>query len=252
MRPTFKAKLGERDKRLTCHMLTIPSATVAQAVAASGADSIMVDLEHGAIDHAAAQAMIAATQGFDCAPLVRIPEISVTHVKRALDLGAEGICFPLVRSVADAELAVASLRYPPDGIRSFGPFVAQSRWGMEFAGYVRDIAPHMVCMLLIETVEAVACVEKICAGPGIDLIVPARFDLSCALGKPGQFDDPEFLDMVARVERAATAAGIPLGQVCRSRADAEAHFGKGYRVIAGFDLLWLRAAAEEMQGWTRR
>jgi 4-hydroxy-2-oxoheptanedioate aldolase len=57
--------------------------------------------------------MIAATQGTDSAPSVRIVEIGKAYVKRALDAGAEGICFPLVKTVVDAERCVVLLRYPP-------------------------------------------------------------------------------------------------------------------------------------------
>jgi len=66
-------------------------------------------------------------------------------------------------------------------------------------------------MLLAETIEAVENIEEICAVARRDVIVPARFDLSPALGKPGQFDDPEFKAAIARIEAAALAANIPLG-----------------------------------------
>ena len=107
---SFKSKLGESDARLTAHLCTIPSATVTQAMAAAGADAVIIDLEHGAVDYASAHAMIAALAGTDCAPLVRIASNEEWQVKRVLDLGAEGICFPLIRDAGDAERAVASLR----------------------------------------------------------------------------------------------------------------------------------------------
>ena len=107
----FKEKLTDPTKRLTAHVCTIPSATVTQAMAAAGSDAVIIDLEHGAIDYATAHAMIAATAGTSCAPLVRVTENDAAQVKRVLDLGAEGIVFPLIRSAEDAVRAVASLRY---------------------------------------------------------------------------------------------------------------------------------------------
>ena len=92
---------------------TIPSPIVVQTLAAAGCASVIVDLEHGAIDYGTAQAMIAATAGTDCAPLVRIAENTDAQVKRAMDLGAEGIMFPLIRDAEEAAWAVSSLRYPP-------------------------------------------------------------------------------------------------------------------------------------------
>lgn len=121
MKMTLKAKLAEPDRLLNWHVCVIPSAVVTQAIATAGADAVIIDQEHGPIGFETLHAMIAATQGTDCAPTVRVPEIDETHVKRALDAGAEGICFPLIRTRQDAERCVASMRYAPDGRRGWGP-----------------------------------------------------------------------------------------------------------------------------------
>lgn len=246
---TFRARLRNTPDRLTLQLCTIPSAVVTQALAAAGSDAVVIDLEHGAIDYSTAHAMIAATAGTGCAPLVRVTENDEALVKRALDLGAEGIMFPLIRSPEDARRAVATLHYPPDGTRGFGPFIAQSRWGVTMASYREAVEDRIVCCLLIETREAVEQIEAICAVPGIDLIVPALFDLTTALGLSGQFEHPEVLAAVGRIERAALGAGLALAGVAMTRPQAEALLARGYRVIGGFDVLWLRAQATEMRGW---
>ena len=147
----LKARLNNGSERLTAHVCTIPSATVTQAMAAAGADAVIIDMEHGAVDHASAHAMIAATQGTKCAPIVRVAENDPVQVKRMLDLGAQGICFPMIRTVEDATRAVASLRYPPYGNRGFGPFIAHSAAGVSLLDYkdavdgtltdIRPVAP---------------------------------------------------------------------------------------------------------------
>ena len=248
---TLKQKLADVDARVTMHICTIPSATVTQAIAAAGSDSICIDFEHGAVDYASAHAMIAATAGTGCAPLVRVAENKLTDVKKALDLGAEGIVFPMIRTVVDAENAVASMRYPPIGRRGFGPFMAHSRWGVSLLDY-RDMADgNLVCILLIETREAVENIEAICDVPGIDVIIPAPYDLSTDLGITGQFDHPDFLAAVARVEKEAGRAGIPLGSIALEKSQADTVFAKGYRLIAGVDVLWMTAKAVEAQSWTK-
>lgn len=193
--------------------------------------------------------MIAAVSGSGCAPLVRVPEIDETAVKRVLDLGAEGICFPMARTAADAARAVASLRYPPSGTRGFGPFLAQSHFGTTLMEYRDRIEPHLVCMLLIETADAVANIDAILAVDGIDIVVPALFDLSTDLGRPGQFDHPEVVAAIEAVERAADSAGVPRGVVALSSDQATAAFARGNRLIAGVDVLWLRNIAAAAQSW---
>ena len=248
--PRLKEKLRAPDARLGAAICTIPSATVPQALAASGLDAVIIDLEHGAVDYGSAHAMIAATAGTDCAPLARVAENVDSQVKRILDLGAEGIVFPLIRTVEDAQRAVDSLRYPPRGTRGFGPFIAQSRWQSSLPSFQADTEAQLICCLLIETVEAVENIEAICQVEGIDILVPAAFDLSTSLGVSGQFDHPVFVAALARIEAAAMAAGLPLCGNAMAAEQAEVQFSRGYRMVAGFDILWLRSKAAELKSWT--
>ncbi|MEX0348447.1 MAG: HpcH/HpaI aldolase/citrate lyase family protein [Paracoccaceae bacterium] len=247
--PSLKQKLRDPARRLSSAICTIPSAIVPQAMAASGMDFVMIDMEHGAVDHGSCHAMIAATAGTDCAPLVRVAENDTAQVKRVLDMGAEGIVFPLIRDAEDAQAAIASLRYPPRGTRGFGPFIAQSRWGTSLLNYRETVEDHLVCCLLIETVEAVENIEAICAVDGIDLLVVAAFDLTTSLGVSGQFDHPDYLSAQQRVEEAAQRAGLPLGGAALNATQAAALFERGHRVIAGFDVLWLKQQTAEILSW---
>src|SRR3712207_5213655 len=109
---------------------TIPSAQVVQVLAASGLDFLLIDMEHGPIGPAEAHAMIAASAGTPLVPLARVAATTPWHAKVPLDLGAMGVCFPLVPNRADAEAVVSAVRYPPRGERAWGPFYAPLRWGI--------------------------------------------------------------------------------------------------------------------------
>ncbi len=248
---SLKRKLTETSDCLSGAVCTIPSATVTQALAAAGLDCVIVDLEHGAVDYGSAHAMIAATAGTTCAPLVRVARSTPDQVKRALDLGAEGIVFPLIDTAEDAKAAVDSLRYPPRGTRGFGPFLAQSRWQTDLPSYQSEVEESLVCCLLIETSRAVENIEAICAVDGVDMLVLATFDLSTSLGVSGQFEHPDFLEAQSKVEAAAAKAGLPLGGNCLAEPQARALRAKGYRLIAGFDVLWLRQKASDLRDWAQ-
>lgn len=229
----------------------IPSSVATQAIASAGADFVMIDREHGPIGRELLHAMVAATAGTDCAALVRVPAIDEAEVKVALDAGAEGIVYPLIRTAADAERCVSYLNYPPSGVRGFGPFVAHSRYRTSLADYAQDVGPHMTCALLIETVEAIESIAEIMRVPGLDLIVPAQFDLSVALGVPGRFDTSEYMEAVSKVERAALQQGIPLGAIALTREQTAPLIAKGYRVLLhGFDVLMLKGQVAAFQSWT--
>ena len=246
----FKERLVT-DEVLHGVLSMIPSAVVPQAIAAAGADFVLIDGEHGPIGRETMHAMIAATAGSGCAPLVRVPAIDEAEVKACLDAGAEGVVYPLVRSADDAARAVSYATYPPGGTRGWGPFAAHARHGVPLGDYLGTVGPQITCCLLIETVEAVEGIDAILAVPGVDLIVLAQFDLSTALGVHGRFDAPEFLDAVARVQRAADAAGIPRGTSALTPEQSRAAVAAGYRVlIHGFDLLMLKQQVEAFRGWS--
>ena len=113
----------------------IPSPVATQAVAEAGADVVLIDQEHGPIGPESMHAMVASTAGTACSPWVRVPRRDEACVKTALDAGAEGIAFPLVNTAEDAADCVALTRYPPQGRRGWGPFVAHSRWGVNLFDY---------------------------------------------------------------------------------------------------------------------
>src|SRR3954452_3039297 len=111
-------------------LCAIPSAVSVQAIAAGGADFVLIDREHGPIGRETMHAMIAATAGTACAPLVRVAAIDEAEGKGALEAGAAGGVYPLVRTADDAARCVSYATYPPHGQRGWGPFAAHSRHGV--------------------------------------------------------------------------------------------------------------------------
>jgi 4-hydroxy-2-oxoheptanedioate aldolase len=236
----FKERLSAGDL-LRGVANVIPSAVATQAVAAAGADFVMIDREHGPIGRENLHAMVASTAGTDCATLVRVPAIDEGEVKAALDAGAEGIVYPLVRTERDADRCVSLMNYPPSGLRGWGPFVAHSRFHTPLFDFLPKVGLQLTCCLLIETAEAVEHIDAILDVPGVDLAVGAQFDLSTALGVHGRFDSPVFVDAMVTIERAAAAKGMPLGGVALTADQSASLIAKGYRVLLhGFDVLMLK------------
>ena len=180
----LKAKLAAGGCA-TCFMVTMPSVAMAQVLAASGADALIVDMEHGPIDLATAHAMIAATKGTQAVPIVRVPWTEPWLAKPILDAGAYGINFPMVSTAALARETVRAVRYPPTGSRGFAPSYAPIRWGLSTEEYLRCADREVLNIVTIEEPAAIEALDEILAVPGIDVVVIASFDLSMALGRPG-------------------------------------------------------------------
>ena len=230
---------------------TIPSVQTVQIMARS-LDWIIVDLEHGPIGLTEAHAMIAATTGTLCTPLVRIAANEPWLAKAPMDIGALGINFPMICSRADAEKAVRSVRYPPKGDRLWGPFHA-FRWGVSMADYMATADDDMICMVTIEHVEAVERIDEIMATPGIDVAVIGPGDLATSINKRGRPDDPEVLALMARAEAGILKSGVPIGGVARTAEQANQMIERGYLALAlGFDWsLFQRGIAASFEGIRR-
>jgi 4-hydroxy-2-oxoheptanedioate aldolase len=240
-RPTFGA------------IATIPSIQSVQVLARSGLDWLLIDLEHGPIDLGSAHAMIVATAGTPCVPMVRVASNQPWLAKAPMDLGALGVCFPMICGRAEAEAAVRAVRYPPAGERMWGPFYAPLRWGVPMPGYLEAADAEILCVVTIEHVDAAAQIGEIVGVPGIDLAFIGPGDLATSLGLRGRVDHPEVAAAIARAETGILASEVVLGGVARTAEQANAMIERGYRaLVLGFDWSLLQRGIDASMEGIRR
>ncbi len=245
-----RERLAGQGAPLAGFVNLIPSPVATQALAAAGADVVLLDQEHGPIGPENLHAMIASTAGTACSPWVRVSRVDDAMVKSALDAGAEGIVFPLVSTPETAAECVALTRYPPRGTRGWGPFVAHSRWGVDLGDYLDRRGPETICSVLIETRRAIENIGELCQVEGIDCMTIAPFDLSTDLGVPGRLDAPELIEAIEHAEQVIRAAGVPLGGAALTEARTRALMARGFRLLwHHFDVLMLEQLVRQRAGW---
>lgn len=230
-------------------LVSMPSPSVAQVLAASGFDWLWFDQEHGPIPFDTLHNMINATAvgGDKCTPLTRVPADALWTVKPVLDAGALGVIFPFVENAEGAKAAIESTFYPPIGKRGFGPFHAGSRWGLGLRDYAEQADDAILRVLMLESKDAVENAEEIMAVEGIDVAFLAPFDLSQSLGVPGQFDNPVYLEALDRLEKATEQAGAIMGTLVLDADMAKAKLDRGYRfLMLSLDVALLDSAAREI------
>jgi len=205
---TLRERLRRGDLRHAA-WLTLRDPLAAEAIARSGVDLVVFDLQHGAVETGDLMGLLQAVQPFVPA-LVRLPSVEPSAVTRALDLGADGVIVPLVDSVDDARRAVSAALYPPAGSRSYGPLRAALRHG---PGYRERVAEHALVIAMIETANALASAEAIAAVPGLGglFVGPADLGLALGLGPQTDGDDPTYLAARRRIVAAAHAHGLGVG-----------------------------------------
>ena len=218
----LKARLNAGEV-VGCHWLSLGSPALAELAAAAGADTLVVDMQHGLWDRAGLEAAI-GTANAAATLLVRTADQSTYAISSALDAGADGVIAPLVDSAEQCVAVVAAARYPPHGRRSAGGI----RPLVDFGAY-RAAAERMLVAVMIETAEAVDAAEDIAATPGLDMVFIGTGDLALSLGAgPGA---RVFEAALQRVLTACRAAGIAAGAFTPDLDHALKRAAQGFQFV---------------------
>jgi 4-hydroxy-2-oxoheptanedioate aldolase len=207
---------------------------IAESAALAGYDYVTIDLQHGLLTFADLEGMVQAVVAGGSVPLVRTPWHDHWMIGRALDAGAAGVIVPMVNTAEDATRAANACRYAPDGNRSIGPIVVSTRE----PNYAGTANAKVLCIVMIETKEAVDNIDEILEVPGVDAVYIGPSDLSLSYGlrpSPEQHD-PVFVAALTKVHAACVRHGVVPGIHATSAVAYDRH-GLGYRMITvGYDL----------------
>lgn len=210
--------------------LTLEGAASAAAVGAAGFDSVTLDLQHGAAEPHDADRIFSAIEAAGAVPLVRVRWNDPAELMRMLDVGARGIVCPMVGSRAEGEAFVAACRYPPEGIRSYGPVHAALGVGREHVARANEL---VLTFAMIETAEGFENLDEIASTPGLNGLYVGPSDLSLGLGLDTFADlgDPRLLEALDAVVDAAKRQEIVAGVHAPSPERSVAMVERGFRFV---------------------
>ncbi|MCP4980910.1 MAG: 2,4-dihydroxyhept-2-ene-1,7-dioic acid aldolase [Gammaproteobacteria bacterium] len=241
----FSQRLRQGDY-LVGTMLTLPAPEIAEMVAKCGFDWLFMDGEHGALSTLDWQRMLQAVAGRS-ASIIRVAENSEATIKKALDLGADGIIAPQVNSADEARRIVSYCKYPPQGVRGVGLARAQG-YGLDFASYVESANDDVAVIIQAEHIDAIGNIEEIATVKGIDAVFIGPYDLSASMGKMGQIDDAEVVAAIDSVTRACQLNNVALGYFGVDAQSVQPYIEKGYKLIcAGLDAGFVTAGAQQIR-----
>lgn len=174
-------------------------------------DVLWIDMEHSSLSLGNVKTHLMALRGTDTAALVRVPWNDPVLVKPVLDIGADGVIFPMARTADDVRRAVSACRYPPAGERGFGPLRPLDYGRGNAVEFCEQADENVMVVVQIEQAEAVENIDEILAVPGLTSLAFGPMDLSASLGHRGQPSHPDVQSAVRHVVERAGAAGIPTG-----------------------------------------
>lgn len=206
---SLKQKL--KNNKLTLgSWVTIGHPAVIEIMASAGFEWLVIDIEHTSIDLTMVHTLIATIQAQGLKALVRVSKNDEVIIKRILDIGADGIVVPMVKSGEDALEAIGYAKYPPEGKRGVGLFRAQ-QYGLGFDAYKKWVQDELVIIAQIEHIEAVDNIEDIILTKGIDGVIIGPYDLSGSMGYPGDYDREDVKRAIEKVLQVCKANNFPSG-----------------------------------------
>jgi len=216
---------------------TLASPSVINVIASVGLDFVIIDMEHGPHSFETVEDMIRAAETENCAPLVRVAKNDEALILNALDIGAHGVVIPHIESKEDAELAISHAKYHPLGKRGFSPFTRAGRYSLRNVQNHSKLQNERILVMLIlegkkgiDNLDDILSIENI--REKIDVIYIGAYDLSQAVGFPGQVDHPEVrknLEIcIRKIKESGIAAG---GYVAKNRQDMSWMVNMGMQFI---------------------
>jgi 4-hydroxy-2-oxoheptanedioate aldolase len=266
----FKQQLRDGAPKMGLFLNT-HSPTVAEQLACSGYDWLLVDTQHGPMDREKLSAMLCAIGSGGAKSMVRVGGYDDrAGIQQALDLGADGVLIPYINTADEARQAVSCARYPMEGTRSvYFPQRSTNKAGL--LGYVGPANKNIIVALQVETHSCIKNMAEIAAVPGVDILFLGQNDLCMSMGLyekyefPHMYTSPELAEATNTLVSEAGKNKVILGLFLFGTARVGEFLDKGFTFISiGNDLHHILTQAgahvgalegiakEKGKSWTRR
>jgi 4-hydroxy-2-oxoheptanedioate aldolase len=251
---TLREKLASRKCLLGTHV-NLNDHRICEMLGLIGFDYLWIDMEHLSTSLRDMETHLIAAKAAGTPALVRVCWNDIPHIKRVLEAGPDAIVIPMVNSVEEAQRAIDTCIYPPEGKRGFGPFRAVNYGISDVQEYINRGNFEMCRFLQIETREAVMSMEEMSKIPYIDGFIIGPVDLSGSAGSLGHCCSGETDRLIDLAIQKSRAANLPIG--LSIGADDEENlthwFSKGFDMISASTDAWsVIRGARELLGTMRR
>lgn len=238
----FKQQLKSGTPKMGL-FLNSHSTTVAEQLAHSGYDWLLVDTQHGPMAPETLTTMLCAIGSGGAKSMVRVAGYHDRGgIQQALDLGADGVLVPYINNAEEARQAVSCARYPTAGTRSvYFPQRATNKAGL--LGYVGNANKNVIVALQVETADCIENITEIAAVPGVDLLFLGQNDLCMSMGLfekyefPHMYTSPELQAATEKLVAEARKNDVILGVFLFGTARVGEFLDRGFTFISvGNDL----------------
>ena len=212
--------------------IMMPSSLSVDVIASTGVDFVVVDREHGPISFETAQEMAMACESRGVSPIMRVGDIERSSIQNALDIGMHGIQVPNVDTSKNAKDVVNFAKYPPMGNRGFSPFTRAGNYSIHNSTTLTQKANQNTAVILnIEGEDAVHNFDEILMVENADIYFVGLFDLSKALGVPGEVEHPKVVKALKEIVDKVEVNGKYVGTIATSSKQMKEFLDMGVKYI---------------------
>jgi len=226
--------------------VSLANAYGAELVAGSGFDWLVLDGEHSPNDPTTIIEQLQAVSAYPVSAVVRPAWNDKVLIKRYLDIGAQSLLVPYVQNVAEAEAAVAAIRYPTRGVRGVAGTTRAARFG-RVKDYAKRAEEELCLLVQIETREGLDNLDAIARVDGIDGVFIGPADLAAGLGHLGEQQHPQVQAAIQDAIKRIRARGKPAGILATDEASTRRYIEWGTTFTAvGLDAMILAREADAL------
>lgn len=220
---------------------------VAEILAGSGFDWILIDAEHAPFDLRTILAQLQTLNQFDVPVLVRPHNGDEHYIKQLLEIGVQNLLVPMVETAEQAELLYKAMQYAPVGIRGVGTALSRAAQWNRTNNYFKDAGEQMCLIVQVENTKGVENLDEILKVAGVDGVFIGPADLAASMGFIGQADRVEVKTVVEESLKKIRAAGKMAGVMAIAKPLADHYVACGANMVAvAVDTLLLANAAKQV------
>ncbi len=191
----LKEKIKNKEKIIGMYV-QLSDISIARIAGLAGYDFVWVDTEHSYMSYETLLGHIMAIKATGTPVIVRAPQDDLTATKKILEMGVDGIIFPMVRTAEEADRVITSSLYPPYGNRGFGPMNAIDYGFQDAFEYTEKIHNELCRFIQIEHKDAIDNLDEIMKNPYIDGYVFGPNDLSGSYDMLGDIFSEKITDII--------------------------------------------------------
>ena len=243
----LKKRIQNREKLIGMYV-QLSDISIARIAGLAGYDFVWVDTEHSYMSYETLLGHILALKSTGTPVIVRVPQNDLTATKKVLEMGVDGIIFPMVRNAREAQQVISYTLYPPYGERGFGPMNAIDYGFRNVQDYTQNNRQELCRFIQVEHKDTLEDLDEIMKNPDIDGYIFGPNDLSGSYNMLGQV----FSDHVAQVIRHGVeklhAAGKYVAIASGGNSQEVLEYWESFNpdmLVAGADFDFLREGAKQ-------